>query len=55
MYFLYKYTKYKICFLEKKNYKNDILKIWQKKNKKLFTLHRQIKKTLKKRGHPPPV
>ena len=34
MCFLYKYNFYKICFLEKKNYKNKILKFWQKMNKK---------------------
>ena len=54
MYFLYKYTNYKICFLEKKNYKNDILKTWQKINKKSFYVTSTDKKTFKKKGSSPP-
>lgn len=31
---MYKHKLYKIWFLEKKNYKNNILTFWQKMNKK---------------------
>ena len=46
--------KYKIRFLTKKNYKNDILNLWHKKKIKGKVYINRCKKSFKKKSSPPP-